>query len=531
MLTVACSSEPSETIHDGVLRQIPPLDAVRGVVLISLDTLRADRLGLYGYQRDTSPFLDRLAAERGIVFERTISQYPGTLISHMSMLTGLYPREHGVLPPASILPSNVPLLAELLAERGFRTAGHTEGGFMDGDFGFKRGFEEFTDTSYSQDQDIERTLSRGVDFLQRLGEQDRFFLFLHSYSVHDPYLPPSGFGVNADLVPEPAPTGETIKEFNRGFLSVADSTIADYSDRYDASIRYADQVVSNFFSRLEELGLAEDTAVIITSDHGEAFAEHGRLGHEQTYPEELWVPLIVVHPGVERGVRIDGLAELIDLPPTILEMLDLEADWEVSGRDLITTQSGGRAHSETSDPARQQVLFRQDGEQLWMLVDTEYLSDPDGSWLPLDNSIDVDTPAELELVSFAGPKEAAVWVDGHLEQRSAVGGGWSALEIAGEGRKRVRLRSESCTSPQRLGVGGDPRCLSLKMRGRPAKRLELFELSGDPTASEDRSYQDGQRLRRLVGELGSWEFELRGTSKSLELDPETRRTLESLGYL
>lgn len=520
---------------------IPELGLVRGVILISLDTLRADRLGAYGYEGATSPFLDRLAAERGLVFERVVAQYPGTLISHMSMLTGLYPQEHGVLPPASVLALEVPLLAEMLSARGALTAGHTEGGFVDGDFGFSRGFEVWTDTAYSDDRDIERTLGRGVEFLRRVPKphalaivenvDQPFFLFLHTYSIHDPYTPPPDYGFDSGDALEPPPTGETLKLANDGFIDVPQGIVEEYSARYDASIRYVDEVLRGFFDDLRKVGLLGQTAVIITSDHGEAFGEHGRLGHEQTYPEELHVPLILIHPDLDRGYRVPTPVELIDVAPTVLDLLGVDSETAMSGRSLLGSPIAGAVHAENADPTRNRVHLEKIDEVWWMLVETEYLADPDGAWLPLDHAFDVDAPASFEVVAFNGPKAVSVVVDGQLQEEVEVGGTWTAIEVDGQGRRRVNLVTDGCTSPQRLGVGDDPRCLSLKLRGAPPRRLELFDLTADPGASQDLSRRQPQRLRRMLSTLNERRFEPRAVAGDVELDGETRKTLETLGYL
>lgn len=539
-VVLGCSAEAPQQSTEAMAVELPQLAPTRGVILISLDTLRADRLGAYGYDGATSPFLDRLAAERGIVFERVVAQYPGTLIGHMSMLTGLYPQEHGVMPPASVLAPEVPLLAEMLSERGVLTAGHTEGGFVDGEFGFARGFEVWTDTAYADDRDVERTFNRGIAFLEDLrdssagdggADAERFFLFLHTYSIHDPYTPPDGFGVDPNQPLDPPPTGKTLKLANDGFIEVPEPTVAGYSDRYDASIRYVDGVLGDLFKRLEELELRDQTAVIITSDHGEAFGEHGRLGHEQTYPEELHVPLILIHPDLDRGYRVPTPVELIDVAPTVLDLLGVDSETAMSGRSLLGSPIAGAVHAESADPTRNRVRFEEQDGGWWMLVESEYLADPDGVWLPLDNAFDVDTPATFEVVAFNGPKEVTVLVDGEEQGRLEVGGAWTEIDIAGEGRRRVSLVTAGCTSPERLGTGEDLRCLSLKLRGAPPRRLELFDLAADPTASHDLSRDEPQHLRRMLSALEEQQFEPRAAAGDVELDDETRETLETLGYL
>ena len=155
------------------------LQTTRGQILISLDTLSAAHLGAYGYELPTSPFFDALAA-RGALFENAFVQYPSTLVSHMSIFTGLYPQQHGVYPPSYRLSPAIATLPERFAAAGFRTAGHTEGGFVGHGYGFARGFDEFTDPRVEHTTDIEKTLEKGLAFLRRLGAEDRFFLFLHT---------------------------------------------------------------------------------------------------------------------------------------------------------------------------------------------------------------------------------------------------------------------------------------------------------------------------------------------------------------
>ncbi len=246
----------------------------RGIVLVSIDTLRADHLGAYGYARPTSPFFDELA-QRGTLFERAIVQLPGTLPSHMSIFTGLYPAEHGVYPPDNVLAVNVPTLPEVLRAHGFRTAGFTEGGYVDGHYGFERGFDRFADDTGEGSRAVEATLARGLDFLAGLQRDERFFLFLHTYVVHDPYDPPPPYErlFWEDSPPAEAwePTGPNLTAVNRGERTVTPATVRYFEALYDGSIRYFDDRLRAFFARLDELGLTDETTIVLTSDHGEEF--------------------------------------------------------------------------------------------------------------------------------------------------------------------------------------------------------------------------------------------------------------------
>lgn len=175
-LLIFTSCGRSDSLEEQPTETALALGPTRGYILISIDTLRADHLGCYGYHKPTSPFLDSLAS-KGALFERVFVQYPATLVSHMSLFTGLYPLEHGVYPPSAVLSAEIETLPERFLSAGFKTSGHTEGGFVAGEYGFARGFSDFTDTPYSDDRDIERTFDRGIEFLSRLEPMDRFFLF------------------------------------------------------------------------------------------------------------------------------------------------------------------------------------------------------------------------------------------------------------------------------------------------------------------------------------------------------------------
>ncbi len=295
------------------------LEPVRGLVLISLDTLRADHLGLYGYSRDTSPFLDRLA-ERAVVFDRAVVQFPSTLTSHVSMLTGFFPWEHGVFPPDGKLAEDTPLLAEVLKRGGFRTAGYTEGGYMRGRYGFRRGFDDFDSRDRQGRNQVKKTFDRGLRFLDGLAADEPFFLFLHTYAVHAPYVPEPEWLEMFWEGPAPPdafpPTGPELRRAQEEDRQIPDNVRRWLVALYDAEIRSLDSVLEGFFAELDARGVLEDSVVVVTSDHGEEFMDHGSLNHHQLYDEILHVPLLVLHPDVSSR-REPTLVEIVGLAPTL----------------------------------------------------------------------------------------------------------------------------------------------------------------------------------------------------------------------
>ncbi len=295
------------------------------VILVSLDTLRADRLGAYGYARETSPAIDALAAE-SIVFSNAVAQYTVTKTSHRSLFTSR--RRYA---------DEDPTWAEILRERGYRTAAFTGGGFMNRRFGHARGFDLYFDAvRYNGLEDL---TPRVLDWLER-NRDVPFFLFVHTYDVHCPYAPPEpwfstftddyrpGFGMNARC---------GINFFNRMDLSPRD--VAFVSAVYDGGVRWVDDMLKETFEALERLGLSENSIIVVTSDHGESLGEQGFFGHGGLTEEQIRVPLIMRIPG-ELPRRITEPVALIDVLPTVLGLLGVEPPPDLDGIDLGPVLTG-----------------------------------------------------------------------------------------------------------------------------------------------------------------------------------------------
>ena len=521
-----------------------PLPPARGYVLISFDALRADALGVYGAGRETSPFIDRLA-ERSTVFENAFTQIPSTLPSHLSMFTGLYPSEHGVFPPRDVLSERIPTLPELFRAAGYRTFGHSEGGYVQGGYGFARGFDEWTDTPYGADGDVERTFGRGLESLARLGDGERFFLFLHSYSVHDPYEPPADLRARFWPGPPPAgafePTGPNFAAFNSHLLDTSPAAIPYYRALYDAGVRYVDDVLGDLWAGLERLGLADDTVLIVTSDHGEEFLEHGRLVHTQAYPESLRIPLIVFHPGRPVGRRVETLAETIDFLPTLAELAGFAAPAGISGESLAPILAGGdgrlagRAFAQDKMLAFDiRTLLMPVGGKLHQLYFSRAVQESDGFWASREVIFDARPPLlEFRAVAFHEPRPVTVRVDGEPVAELELSTDWRSYRVelpAGE-KVSVSMRTPECTSPADLGLGRDRRCLSFKLDGLELARLELYDLAADPLAQHDLSVERRDLVRPLVAELRTYPEKARFGAESTALTDEQVRHLKALGYL
>ena len=307
----------------------------KGIILISLDTLRADHLGVYGYHRNTSPSIDAFAKE-SIVFENAVVQAPNTLPSHMSIMTSLYPSFHGVGRLSTPLSDEYLTLAELLKEGGYQTAAFTDGGYVSKLFGFNRGFDIYDD----QGGGFANILPKVEKWLN-FNQSKPFFLFIHSYDIHSPYNPPlpynsmfHDFPYTGSLIPSNRTLGLALEEKK---LRLNNEDLRHFIALYDGGIRYTDEKIFGFLSYLRDSGLLDQSLIIITSDHGEEFKEHGSLLHGQLYYRpNLHVPLIIRNPTYpKKEIRIKNLVRSIDLLPTILDISRLPAHPKAQGESLL----------------------------------------------------------------------------------------------------------------------------------------------------------------------------------------------------
>lgn len=341
----------TDSIRDGSAGRIACPSC--NLVLISLDTLRADHVGAYGYPHDTTPCIDRWA-EGAIVFERAYATSPKTAESHMSVFTGLYPAVHRVFsvadpegaPLAEIrrLSNRISTLPAVLKKQGYHTVGFHGGGNVSAKFGFDRGFDLYEWGDLAEDPGKESIFRFLASRATRPDE--KLFLLVHSYHVHDPYTPGSTPDrisdyrgrIEHDLakltkMAESEPCGSVAQCFWSRVDTSSEGDALHLETLYDAEIRELDARVGELLQQLT--GLPGETVVVLIGDHGEEFGEHGDFKHRQLYDEILQVPLVIGHPHLREGVRIRTRVSLIDLLPTLLEMLEIEAELPVQGSSLL----------------------------------------------------------------------------------------------------------------------------------------------------------------------------------------------------
>jgi len=413
-----------------------PEEPARGVILISLDTLRADHLGLYGYGRDTSPRLDALGRE-SLVFEHAFTTAAWTLPAHMSMLTGLHNHQHGVVGLNAALAPTSPTLAERLKTAGWQTLGLYNESPIRPEHGFGRGFDVFR-----SHQGAVQAGEHLAELLPKLDRSRPFFLFLHLFDIH-----------NGPLDDAPGPIYDCPPPYDERYLPGARERLPRISERelferteldaasvealtalYDGGIRYVDDTLARWFADWDARGLLDETLLIVTADHGEALGQRGLAhGHGAPYMEGLRVPLILRHPdGLRAGEREAAPVQLTDLVPTILDFAGMQRDPRLPGVPLFGSVPAARPLL-LLEPRNYDVVIA------WPLKRTHLMYGGEERWFSHDLVADpVElAPLTLDEAEFTRLRDAAraqlglgyprpiraQWTEAELDQMSALGYG------------------------------------------------------------------------------------------------------------
>jgi arylsulfatase A-like enzyme len=375
------------------------------LLVVAVDTLRWDHLGVYGNSREVSPEIDSLA-QSGVRFERAYATAPWTQPSVASMLTGLHPASHGADRLLRVLPDSAHTLAERLAEQGYVTAAVVSHYLIGPRFGFDQGFETFVHGSALGPGKFSTpgVSSRGTELLSRFAASDTpFFLFLHYFDPHYSYERHARYGFAASGGAGRLTGGESMEELRTLTPPPDEGERRFVRDLYDEEVRFTDSGIGTVLRAIDRLGLRDDTIVVLVADHGEEFYERGWLGHTRTLHEELVrVPLILRVPGAGPAVVRESVS-LAGLMPTLLDLLG---------------QSAGRAEEHQAGSFA--ALVR--GQERW-----------------------VPQPIYLETEFFRNAAEGALAGEGELERRHAL--------IVGD----LKLIEDRMTGSRRLyDLGDDP---------------------------------------------------------------------------
>lgn len=384
------------------------------VVLISIDALRPDHLGAYGYEFDTSPAIDEMASE-SVTFDRAISQGPSTLISHSAVFTSLIPSFHNArISGRRPLSPGAVTLAEVLRDAGYATAGFTGGGQLDERWGVGQGFDVFASRinrgevpdlgdSDSEDADdgdpedaaapmLQTEVDLASEYLDGIGDRP-FFLFLHTYEVHSPYAPSPEYramfetGYRGDL-PRDSIGPDLFREINAGEIRLRKADVRHIKAMYDAEIREADHAFAALVRMLREHGVYDRALIIFMSDHGEELGDGNSVGHNRSLRDiQLRVPLIMKFPGAAySGTRVANMVRLIDVMPTVLDVVGVEQPPGLLGTSLIDVMHGDlsavtSAISEKIHPrARLDWMIRTNRWKLYRGKLYDLVLDPGETW-------------------------------------------------------------------------------------------------------------------------------------------------------
>ncbi len=499
-----------------------PSDACN-VVLICIDTLRADRLSCNGYGRRTTPEIDALAA-RGLRFARAYGTAPWTLPSTSSLLCGLQPEVHRATSFLSTLSPDARLLAEALADDGFETAAIVGNYFVTPLFGFARGFSTFNGDCMADRAAInsDKVSDRAIAWLEQPHPRP-FLLYLHYFDPHYNYWEHDGFkfgGEDTDRVF----SGEDIYELRDHLRELDGEDRARLDSLYDSEVAFTDHHVGRVLRALDERKLAEKTFVVVTADHGEALGEHDWIGHtRQLYDESVRVPLVIAGPGLAPAVIDGDPVQLDDLFSPLLQLARGEgapgsAAWSsgASALDrglqpdeaLVSVQTAGLDEPGEARPRRflthgpwKLFIARDDsGAEAYRLFKSD---EPKGKRRKRPE----DHPAEMKLL---------------LEQRRA--------DL--EQRERELARNRATLTRRRALVKGSWKLIVDEVSGT----AELYDLESDPAERRDLAQEQPERrdeLRRRLDEIVAVlsAAALRdGAAISSEVADEERRRIEALGY-
>ena len=502
---LACSSsEP----------QIKKGDPARpDVIMVSIDTLRADHLSSYGHHRPTSPFLDRLASE-GTRFDHARSNSPWTLPAHLTMLTGQLPVTHQVTDDHLALDPSVRVLPEAMVEAGYATGASVATLYVSRKFGFDRGFDFFDDHGIDNEKKNLRgevvatdIIGEAVEWIESLEEGKPFYLFLHFYDVHYHYDPPPPFDTMFDRAPAKSDRRFT-NYYRHKKKPLTKKQKAHQLAQYDESIAYVDAQLGGLYDALDKAGRKQRW--VVTSDHGEEFGERGSWGHAHTlYAEQLRVPLIVSGEGLPQGQVVEEAVGIQDIAPTITSWVDKRMP-EADGIDLNPAMEGAPVPSrpfpaETFRFKTRRISLYEDGKRIeWDLMrNKQELFDADSDRLEVKNLAKEDKASTAALARRAEEVFGRPWtasVDGELKVKKGV-----VLRLGAKSKRKIKAGDDFQVLPYDAATSFTPDAES--------------EASG-PWRSTSPP-EDGAPIQ----------YNATARTAGIELDDATKKMLEQLGYM
>lgn len=463
VLVCGCRSAKEDSLKPKPVAKWDPFN----VVLVTIDTLRADHLGCYGHTRIKTPHLDKLA-EKGTLFENAVAQVPITPPSHASMFTGTYPGVHQVRNVAGFsLDSSRPTLAKMLQERGWQTAAFVGAAVLAKATGLNQGFQTYDDKMDDPDLGSEspqlragRVIDRALEWLDKQSQQSPFFLWVHVYDPHAPYEAPPPF--KNQYAKEP----------------------------YDGEIAYVDGELGRLFNAVETKFPSDKTFLAVLSDHGEGLSEHGEPTHGVfLYDTTLRIPWIMAGPGIPPGKRVKDQARTIDLLPTLVSLLGGEMPSECQGTSLLPALSGQKVNTDYSYAESLMPKIDMGWAELRAMrtANWKYVRAPRPELYDLAKD-----PQELVNVIQQYPVEAEK-LESQLRELTSTGAG-RPEEIQS---KAVSTETERQLRSLGYVSGGSHRRLMLSGQGTdPKDRIHILQLLDEATSRQSKT-SPAQKIRLL----------------------------------
>ncbi len=522
-----------------------PTPQPRNLLIVSVDTLRADAIGIAGGRAKT-PNIDALL-ERGTYFRQAIAPIPRTTPSLASLFTGLWPARHGSREVGEPIRDEVATLAELLHAQGLATLATSTNGSAGPKQRFDRGFDRYVtyeqlmakhgDQLYRDLTNVpadrggwaSATTGAALELFEGLGDQQPFFLWVFFFDPHFLYRPPSPWQdeVAAErcwaLYEAFQDRREAAGQVFTDVEGVSSDALEDCKRLYEAEIAYADHEIGRLLDTLEKSGRLDDTLIVFVADHGEnlgeggLFFEHG----DNTHDAGIRVPLAFIGPGVASGVRDDGPVSLVDIVPTVLSMLELD---EPSSQDWDGIDLSKRLRPEAAPRRRdlERIVFAESASALWNEA-TDAVITGRNWWRICINGpryslceIPRSQPGEYLLYDHVvDPKLETDIADQHSDEVSALAALWDRWPPESARQRVARTARFKLVESPRLEGGYDRR---------------LVDLENDPAETGDVRDQHPEVLARLGAALDAWTATLPAVNAP-SLDPELEETLRSLGYI
>ncbi|MGD2090140.1 MAG: sulfatase [Candidatus Aminicenantes bacterium] len=527
------------------------------VILIIIDTLRADHLGCYGYARNTSPELDKLANE-GIIFKNMMAQSSWTRPGTASILTGLYPKHHGANTRVDRLAEEINLLPEILGQHGYRSFAFLTNGNVGAVTGFSQGYTKFFYFK-EKPKEVDPNIHVRSDlvnesllkFIRQLEDTSRNFIYIHYSDTHEPHIPKEKNFSRANK------TIFTIDKFQPAYIrglkkEQRPKFIKEMINAYDDEIWYNDKMIGHLIQTLKEKNMYSNSIIIITSDHGQEFFEHKGFSHGKTlYEEQLNIPLIIRLPG---GVHrmVEELANQVDIMPTILSLLELPVPGYVDGIDLLKNRKPAAKPFSYAELNLDKKIFSSIQTKREKLIEGIVIPKKKKhqfGWFKesavLETSADL---LELHIRSFRRDRRIQVLLDEQLIDEFVITRVKKKYNIPlpkFPNNKIVTIKSLTpCESPAKYGMK-DKRCLAFFIFNSKNVNInniageiykEYYVLADDPGERNNRYDRNEFKkiIMRLRKKLKQYKLTRRffpSDKKPIKFDKEQLEALKALGYI